>query len=66
MGDLKGTPQTYLLKKDSSGTWYIVYHHSGAVSSHEVYLKKIEDLLKKTKEIKQKEQQEIDEMLESE
>ena len=39
MGDLKGTPQTYLLKKDSSGTWYIVYHHSGAVSSHEVYLK---------------------------
>ncbi len=46
MGDLKGTPQTYLLKKDSSGTWYIVYHHSGAVSSHEVYLKKIEDLLK--------------------
>jgi peroxiredoxin len=47
MGDLKGTPQTYLLKKDSSGTWYIVYHHSGAVSSHEVYLKKIEDLLKR-------------------
>jgi len=46
MGDLKGTPQTYLLKKDSSGRWYIVYHHSGAVSSHEVYLKKIEDLLK--------------------
>lgn len=46
MGDLKGTPQTYLLKKDPSGTWYIVYHHSGAVSSHEVYLKKIEDLLK--------------------
>jgi peroxiredoxin len=47
MGDLKGTPQTYLLQKDSSGTWYIVYHHSGAVSSHEVYLKKIEDLLKR-------------------
>ncbi|MDX1778416.1 MAG: TlpA disulfide reductase family protein, partial [Thermodesulfobacteriota bacterium] len=47
MGDLKGTPQTYLLQKDASGTWYIVYHHSGAVSSHEVYLKKIEDLLKR-------------------
>ena len=47
MGDLKGTPQTYLLKKDSSGTWYVAYHHSGEVSSHEVYLKKIEDLLRR-------------------
>jgi peroxiredoxin len=46
IGNLKGTPQVYLLKRDPSGTWYLVYHHTGAVSSHEVYLRKIEDLLK--------------------
>jgi len=46
LGDLKGTPQTYLLKKDQAGVWYIVYHHSGAVSSHEVYLKKMEEVFK--------------------
>ena len=47
LGDLKGTPQTYLLKKDQAGMWYIVYHHSGAVSSHEVYLRKIEEVFKR-------------------
>jgi len=47
LGDLKGTPQTYLLKKDQAGMWYIVYHHSGAVSSHEVYLKKMEEVFKR-------------------
>jgi hypothetical protein len=46
LGDLKGTPQTYLLKKDQAGIWYIVYHHSGAVSSHEIYLKKMEEVFK--------------------
>ena len=47
LGDLKGTPQTYLLKKDQAGMWYVVYHHSGAVSSHEVYLKKMEEVFKR-------------------
>ena len=47
LGDLKGTPQTYLLKKDQAGMWYIVYHHSGAVSSHEIYLKKMEEVFKR-------------------
>jgi peroxiredoxin len=47
LGDLKGTPQTYLLKKDQAGIWYIVYHHSGAVSSHEIYLKKMEEVFKR-------------------
>jgi peroxiredoxin len=47
LGDLKGTPQTYLLEKDQEGRWYIVYHHSGAVSSHEVYLRKIEEVFKR-------------------
>ena len=46
LGNLKGTPQTYLLKKDPSGKWYIHYHHRGAVSSSETYLREIKELLK--------------------
>jgi peroxiredoxin len=46
LGNLKGTPQTYILKKDPSGKWYIQYHHLGAVSSPETYLRKIKELLK--------------------
>jgi hypothetical protein len=46
LGNLKGTPQTYILKKDPSGKWYIQYHHRGAVSSHETYLRKVKALLK--------------------
>ncbi len=47
LGNLKkGTPQTYLLKKDPSGKWYIVYHHQGPVSSYEIYLRKIEEFFK--------------------
>ena len=46
LGNLKGTPQTYLLRKDPSGKWYILYHHRGAVNSYETYLKKIEEFFK--------------------
>ena len=46
LGNLKGTPQTYILKKDPSGKWYIQYHHRGAVSSPETYLRKVKELLK--------------------
>ena len=46
LGNLKGTPQTYLLRKDSLGKWYVLYHHRGAVNSHETYLKKIKELFK--------------------
>lgn len=46
LGNLKGTPQTYLLRKDPSGKWFILYHHRGAVNSHETYLKKVKDLFK--------------------
>ena len=50
LGNLKGTPQTYFLRKDPSGAWYIVYHHRGAVSSVETYLLKIKELFKSTLE----------------
>ena len=46
LGNLKGTPQTYFLKKDASGMWYVLYHHRGAVSSAETYLLKIKELYK--------------------
>jgi hypothetical protein len=46
LGNLKGTPQTYFLRKDPSGTWYVLYHHRGAVSSAETYLLKIKELFK--------------------
>ena len=46
LGNLKGTPQTYLLRKDLSGKWYILYHHRGGVGSYETYLKKIKELYK--------------------
>lgn len=46
LGNLKGTPQTYLLRKDVSGAWYILYHHRGGVGSYETYLKKIKELYK--------------------
>ena len=46
LGNLKGTPQTYILRKDPSGSWYILYHHRGAVNSYEMYLKKIEEFFK--------------------
>lgn len=46
LGNMKGTPQTYLLRKVPSGKWHILYHHRGAVNSHETYLKKIKELLK--------------------
>jgi hypothetical protein len=46
LGNPKGTPQTYFLRKDPSGTWYILYHHRGAVSSAETYLLKIKELFK--------------------
>jgi hypothetical protein len=46
LGNLKGTPQTYILKKDPSGKWYIQHHHRGAVSSPETYLRKVKELLK--------------------
>ncbi len=41
-----GTPQTYLLRKDPSGKWFILYHHTGPVNTHEIYLRKIEELYK--------------------
>jgi hypothetical protein len=46
LGNPKGTPQTYFLRKDPSGMWYILYHHRGAVSSAETYLLKIKELFK--------------------
>jgi len=46
LGNLKGTPQTYLLGKDPSGKWYTLYHHRGAVNSYETYLKKIKEFFK--------------------
>lgn len=50
LGNLKGTPQTYILKKDPSGKVYIRYHHLGAVTSAETYLRKIKELLKSSLE----------------
>jgi len=50
LGNLKGTPQTYILKKDPSGNWYIHYHHNGAVASYETYLRKVKELLKSSLE----------------
>ena len=47
LGNPKGTPQTYFLRKDPSGMWYILYHHRGAVSSAETYLLKIKELFKR-------------------
>lgn len=46
LGNLKGTPQTYILRKDLSGEWYVLYHHRGGVGSYETYLKKIKELYK--------------------
>ena len=46
LGNPKGTPQTYILRKSSSGEWHILYHHRGAVNSHETYLEKIKESLK--------------------
>ena len=46
LGNPQGTPQTYFLRKDPSGMWYILYHHRGAVSSAETYLLKIKELFK--------------------
>ena len=46
LGNLKGTPQTYFLKKDPSGRWYVRYHHRGSVSSFETYLTKVKEELK--------------------
>ena len=46
LGNLKGTPQTYLLRKDISGELYILYHHRGGITSYETYLKKIKELFK--------------------
>lgn len=50
LGNLKGTPQTYLLRKDPSGKWYILYHHRGTVNSYETYLKKIKEFFKSSLE----------------
>ncbi len=47
LGNLKGTPQTYLLKKGPSGKWFTLYHHRGAVDSYEIYLRKIKELFKR-------------------
>ncbi len=46
LGNPQGTPQTYFLRKDPSGMWYILYHHRGAVSSAETYLLKIKEVFK--------------------
>jgi peroxiredoxin len=46
LGNTSGTPQTYLLRKDPSGGWFILYHHAGPVNTHEIYLRKIEELYK--------------------
>lgn len=50
LGNLKGTPQVYLLRKDPSGKWYIIYHHRGAVNSYETYLRKIREFFKSSLE----------------
>jgi hypothetical protein len=50
LGNPQGTPQTYFLRKDPSGMWYILYHHRGAVSSAETYLLKIKELFKSSLE----------------
>jgi len=47
LGNLKGTPQTYLLKKGPSGKWFILYHHRGAVDSYTIYLRRIKELFKR-------------------
>jgi peroxiredoxin len=46
LGNMKGTPQTYLLRKDPSGIWFVLYHHTGPVNTHEIYLRKIKELYK--------------------
>ena len=46
LGNGKGTPQTYLVGKDPSGTWFILYAHRGAATSHEMYLNKIKEFFK--------------------
>jgi hypothetical protein len=46
LGNMQGTPQTYILRKDPSGIWFVLYHHTGPVNSHEIYLRKIEELYK--------------------
>ena len=42
----KGTPQTYLVRRDLAGKWFILHHHRGAVDSHEIYLQKIKEFFK--------------------
>jgi hypothetical protein len=34
------------VQKDASGKWFILYHHTGAINSHETYLRKIREALK--------------------
>ena len=46
LSDPKGTPQTYIIRRDSVGKWFILYHHRGAVDSHEIYLEKIKGFFK--------------------
>ncbi len=46
LSDPKGTPQTYIIRRDTGGTWFILYHHRGAVDSHEIYLEKIKGFFK--------------------
>ena len=46
LSDPKGTPQTYIIRRDSGENWFILYHHRGAVDSHEMYLQKIREFFK--------------------
>jgi hypothetical protein len=46
LSDPKGTPQTYLIRRDTGQKWFILYHHRGAVDSHDIYLEKIKGFFK--------------------
>jgi hypothetical protein len=46
LSDPKGTPQTYIIRRDAGNNWFILYHHRGAVDSHDIYLEKIKGFFK--------------------
>lgn len=46
LSDPKGTPQTYIIRRDTGNDWFILYHHRGAVDSHDIYLEKIKGFFK--------------------
>lgn len=46
LSDPKGTPQTYIIRRDTGEKWFVLYHHRGAVDSYEMYLEKIKEFFK--------------------